>query len=527
MAKMFKIELVPIDQLLAWDKNPRERDPRRFDLVQLSLRKFGFVTPVFARKADNMLYSGHQRTGAAREIGYKEVPVCWVPDTDLDERTVNLVFNLVTNDHAKRSDFGQKLALDIDDAVSDVQLLPDATDLCPCVRWQTISPMDYFDQISAGKVNPQTKSFALEFTEVGVDIPVVIDRASNQILNGGPRLASALELGLVSYPAVFIDAHGDLLKRFLNQISMSFDLQKVFGESLRYNSFFRVRNQGAQRKVLGVGFHIWTFHKEHAKFGKVWMESHCTVLKGKDRDRWIARHGTTVIDFGAGRLDNTVKLQESGINCIPFEPFCLRPHSDEISYSSSRMIAINFLGWVSKRERLDSLFCSSVFNSVPFPEDREHMMTIFQALCCRGAKLFLLTLKDTSLKSTLFKNGDNKTSRMNRFIMLDSEPGTFVGSILTRPKVQKHHSREELIAQGNRYFHRTTYNSANGSSHGIECASSREIDPERLVRALEFEFDLPYPNNKRMGLQDKAIAAFSTYTDIDLVSVQKRLKQNV
>jgi hypothetical protein len=155
------------------------------------------------------------------------------------------------------------------------------------------------------------------------------------------------------------------------------------------------------------------------------------------------------------------------------------------------------------------------------------MMTIFQALCCRGAKLFLLTLKDTQLKSSLFSNRPDKVSRESRLVMLDSEPGTFVRSILTRPKVQKYHSRKELIAQGNRYFHRTTYNSASGGSHGIECEGSREIDPERLVRALLFEFDLPYPNNKRMGLQDKAVAAFSAYTDIDLVSVQKHLKQNV
>jgi hypothetical protein len=510
-----EIQLRDITDLKAWERNPRERDPQRFDWIQLSLRKFGFVTPVFARE-DGMLYSGHQRTGAAREIGFTQVPVVYLPKFEnYTDQNINILFNLVTNDHKTKADYGKKLVWEVEKLVDVVRALPDTTDLYPCLDLFEICPADYIDQLSFEAVSPQTKSFALHFATLAIDIPIVLD-ANNQIVNGINRLAAALEKGRTKYPAVRVTENSELLQTFLNKITMTFDLEKAFGEALRYNSFFRAMNQGAQRKILGVGFTSWTFKADCTKYGNTWKKEHCTKLQGDDRNRWIAEHGTTVIDFGAGRMDNTVKIQDSGIQCIPFEPYLLKPGTDEINYPGAMMVNKRFLAWVKSRVRLDSVFCSSVFNSVPFPEDREHMMTIFQALCCREAKLFLLTLNITGLNSTLFSNGLNATQRQGRAIILDSEPGTFIGGILEKAKVQKFHTKPELIAQGQRYFHLVEYHAANSGSHGIKCAGARPIDPVRLVKALEFEFNLPYPEGRRMGLVDKAIEAFSVYCDIDL-----------
>jgi hypothetical protein len=511
-----EIQLRDIHDLKAWERNPRERDPQRFDWIQLSLSKFGFVTPVFARE-DGMLYSGHQRTGAARAIGFTQVPVVYLPHyPDQSDRNINILFNLITNDHATRSDYGRKLVSEVADIVELVRLLPDTTDLYPCLNYFFISPADYQDQLTTEAISSQTKNFAINFATMGIDIPIVLD-PNRQIINGVNRLAASLEKGRTSVPAVIVSENCELLQAFLNKITMSFDLEKVFGESLRYNSFFRARNQGAQRKILGVGFAFWAFKAECNKHGNKWKQEHCTKLEGADRERWIAEHGTTVIDFGAGRMDNTVKLQESGINCIPFEPYLLKPGTDEITYPGAIMVNKRFLAWVKSKQRLDSVFCSSVFNSVPFADDREHLMVIFQALCSRNSKLFLLTLNTISLKSRLFNNGLNKASRQDNSVMLDGEPGTFIGGILCETaKVQKYHSKEELIAQGQRYFHLVEYHNANSGSHGIKCAGARPIDPVRLVKALEFEFNLPYPEGRRMGLVEQAIAAFSVYCDIDL-----------
>lgn len=37
----------------------------------------------------------------------------------------------------------------------------------------------------------------------------------------------------------------------------------------------------------------------------------------------------------------------------------------------------------------------------------------------------------------------------------------------------------------------------------------KEINPDSLREALEFEFNLPHPNGKRLGLAEKAKKSFS------------------
>jgi ParB-like nuclease domain len=520
---MQKIELVDPKDLLAWDKNPRERDPERFEWLQMSLRKFGFVMPVFVRQTDGLLYSGHQRTGAAVAIGFSRVPVVTIPSPGEElERSVNILFNLCTNDHATKADFGAKAALDLD-SLSQFESLPDTSDRYPCLQQYAVEPSTFLPQLTPDRVSMATVGFADHLHDLGIQIPVVLDE-DGMIVNGGARLMSAIAKGIVAYPAVRVVENADALKLFLNKITMSFDLKKAFGEELRYNSFFRQNSQTIHRTILGVGFFQWVFGAEARQGGNPWLMKNLTVLEGDNLRRWKEEHGTVVIDFGAGRLDNTRKLQAVGITCIPFEPYCMKPGKDEITLTGARAIARRFLFWLKSRPHIDSLFCSSVFNSVPFKQDRDYLMVIFQAICMHGSRLYLHTLSDTQLASQVFNNGLNATTRKDNAILLDSEPGVYIMRVMTdNAKVQKFHNKEELIAMGHEFFHRVKYYSANGSSHGIKCEGSKTIDWRELVKALEFEFDLPYPGDRRLGLVELAIECFSSFTGQDLFAMQTEL----
>jgi hypothetical protein len=517
-----QIELVDPKDLMAWAKNPRERDPQRFDWIKTSLRKFGFVMPIYVRE-DGVLYSGHQRTGAALELGFEKVPVVYLPMTGSErlERAMNVLFNLCTNDHHTKSEFGKKAAMALGE-LEEYQNLPDTDNPFPCLNHFEIVPLDFMDQLGIDRINNMTKLFAESLLSLGAEIPVILD-PKGQIINGAPRLLAAISLTHVSYPAVQVTENAEALRLFLNQITMSFDLKKAFGEELRYNSFFRRRNQAAQRTTFGVGFYQWVFGKDAQKGGKEWLLKHMVRLEGEYLQRFVAEHGTVCIDFGAGRLDNTNKLQAAGLVCIPFEPYCMRPNSDEITFPGARAIAKRFLLWLAKRPKIDSVFCSSVFNSVPFKQDRDYLMVIFQALCLHGARLYLHTLSDATLASRVFNNGLNEASRSDGAILLDSEPGLYINEILNVAKVQKFHSKEELIAMGKQHFHHVHYSPANSASHGIKCEQPRSIDWSVLVKALEFEFDLPYPGNQRLGMADLAVDCFSAFTGHNLNQVRGQM----
>jgi hypothetical protein len=91
---------VNIDDIRPSTYNPRQADPARLDLVELSLRKLGFVLPLFA-DADGELLSGHQRHHVATRMGATRVPVAFTKAMDLNKRkAVNILFNRATNDFA-------------------------------------------------------------------------------------------------------------------------------------------------------------------------------------------------------------------------------------------------------------------------------------------------------------------------------------------------------------------------------------------------------------------------------------------
>ena len=79
------ITLETIDAIQPSTYNPRSAVPERLDLIELSLRKLGFIAPIFA-DADGEILSGHQRHLVASRMGATHVPVFRTKALDLDQR---------------------------------------------------------------------------------------------------------------------------------------------------------------------------------------------------------------------------------------------------------------------------------------------------------------------------------------------------------------------------------------------------------------------------------------------------------
>lgn len=78
---------VSIGDLTPWDRNPRHNDEAVTE-VAASIRRFGFASPIVARKADGMVIAGHTRLKAAKSLGLETVPVRYV---DLDPTEAQLL----------------------------------------------------------------------------------------------------------------------------------------------------------------------------------------------------------------------------------------------------------------------------------------------------------------------------------------------------------------------------------------------------------------------------------------------------
>jgi DNA modification methylase len=90
------IEQVPIDGLRPDPANPRRISEEELDALERSIRQFGFVQPVLARREDATVIGGHQRLLAARRLGLTSVPVIWLDLSAEQARLLGLALNKIS-----------------------------------------------------------------------------------------------------------------------------------------------------------------------------------------------------------------------------------------------------------------------------------------------------------------------------------------------------------------------------------------------------------------------------------------------
>jgi DNA modification methylase len=90
------LDQVPIDQLRPDPANPRRISEEELDALERSLRRFGFVEPVIARREDATVVGGHQRLLAARRLGLTSVPVIWLDLGAEQARLLGLALNKIS-----------------------------------------------------------------------------------------------------------------------------------------------------------------------------------------------------------------------------------------------------------------------------------------------------------------------------------------------------------------------------------------------------------------------------------------------
>jgi len=93
-----KITQIPIDDLHPDPANPRRISDAELEALTRSIREFGFVDPVLARKEDKAVVGGHMRLLAARRLGLKTVPVIFVDLSVEQARLLNLSLNRISGD---------------------------------------------------------------------------------------------------------------------------------------------------------------------------------------------------------------------------------------------------------------------------------------------------------------------------------------------------------------------------------------------------------------------------------------------
>lgn len=509
------IKLVPIDAIHASEYNPRRNDERRLALTELSLRKLGFVLPIYADEGGEIL-SGHQRHIVALRMGFTVVPVEYVSSKALGERkAVNVLFNRATNDLQKQDTISsiKKRLYDMDmDAMT--RELPDIEPNTPA-SFPCVHDLHRMDTVKLARLNHRdfdthTKQLAKALEKrIGSFMPLVVGPEGN-VINGIGRLQAAAEDKRKVVPCVQVSkAQEAFATAMLNLLSMDFDMESTYADDLRYNSFMRERNtretDAEGRAALGDGFFKGVFPNNNGR-------DFC-VLEGAALEKWKAHYGSSVVDFGAGKLSNTRTLRAAGIHVSAFEPYFVTV-GEKVHKEKSLEIARKFLDEVEAGTRYSSVFISSVFNSVPFMADRKAIAVIAAALCYPDG---MAVCWCQSNEAPQFEGTKRKylTNEKTLTFRLDYEPNIIMGDLGAHPKVQKGHTEAEMREIFKPCFEKIARMELIRKFWYVEAAKP-VLDPAALAAALDFEFELPYPDGTRMGLSGRAREAFEHRLGIKL-----------
>ena len=98
---------------------------------------------------------------------------------------------------------------------------------------------------------------------------------------------------------------------------------------------------------------------------------------------------------------------------------------------------------------------------------------------------------------------------------LDYEPNTIMGDLGNHPKVQKGHTEEEMRSIFAPCFSKVRRLELIDKFWYME-VEKPVLAPDALAAALDFEFELPYPDGTRMGLSQRAREAFEHRLGIKL-----------
>lgn len=475
--------------------NPRKRDPARIGLLRLSIAKLGFLMPVFASKATGLLLSGHQRQHVSKELGLSAIPVQYIDIKEADIAGVNILFNRVTNDFGA-FDTGAIASskLDLDTVMEAAEALPDADPDNPFAINCKMEPVAALAAQNSDKFNDKAANQAAALMRMNVHIPAVVSE-SGEIVNGVHRIFAALSAGMTHWPIVRIPDHiASVATNFLNYLSMDFNVDEDFKKLIRYSAYRRPQNN---RGAVGKSYRFWANGCRTLPDAESYGPEYWTTFRDM--------HGQTILDFGAGLGNAAAYLNTKGFAAYDFEPYRIDPAgtSGKPSPAYSKQQAKRFLDQIADRKvRFDSIFLSSVLNSVPFPEDRLVVLAIVHALCARDTVVYG-TCRDIS-----DFNYEYGGIRKANYFTFDTEPAVRVGDVMRNPKIQKFHSQDEAREMFQRFWKDIEF-WPGGNVFYWRCRAPMGFNPKVVGKALELEFDLPYEDGTTLGLVDYAKAAFS------------------
>lgn len=445
----------PLTALAPADYNPRFLSEEKFLMLQESLRKFGVIKPIIINGGNGILTAGHQRTRAMKAIGMTHCPAIRLQDIN---RTDEIRFNLYHNS--------------VETNKSEVHLDLEGSELEP-ETYAYISPENiHFERNANAQV---VKGMSGLIRRYGAWGSVVCSEDGRIVLNSDYAVACCqLRTPILVY----------MIPR------------EQEAEMLRYLS---VEYGEYHYEALGVKSYNQLHCQMHRLQGKKSRLITSTLYERQIIPTLLKDERT--IDFGAGRCAYANMLANQGYHILPYEP-----HFQCKGALNVREVVnqINRLEVDIRRNGLfDVVVLDSVLNSVVNSYFEHAVLTTCNALLKSNGRIYIGTrnIKFTERVANFLKN--NAKARDIQFLDKENFGATYRSGVWTMQHFHSHESLRKLLEE---YFYKVEMRGTENDSQIYAVASCpRPLSTEKIVEAVNAEFNMEYPGNYHHNRHDKLV----------------------
>lgn len=442
-----KYSVVDLNSIIPAKYNPRKIDEKEFEFLKESLRKLGAIIPVIVNKENNVIIAGHQRTKAMKALGLHKVNVFYVENITASDE---MVFNQMHN-------------------------YQDTEDGCFGIAKEKLTVGFHEVNQNLFDIKNYNKKLLTEIGRIlikyGNVLTAVICR--NEVIVGCNYIKTCQLLDSAVNIYVLDDNKYDDAK---------FYLLRKYGyfcyDSLKKDTFIQGLAQLYRRTISEknkVSNHSWLYEN--------FVFSDIKGIRGKH-----------ILDFGAGKMAYIKKLSGYA-DCAAIEFY---PHDyKSIDMKLGNKLIDYLCSILSKGNSLfDVVICDSVLNSVDCKAAEDAVMGCLNAFCKLNGVLFI---SGRNLRKVSENECTIAYCRSARFL----DKNYFSGIYRNGHWYYQHfHTEDTYRALMEENGFKIIKENSESSRWDLKCEKISELPKEKLIKSIDYEFNLPLPNGKSYNRQE-------------------------
>lgn len=437
------MEYVKFTDIKPADYNPRRISDSAFAELKGSLKTLGFILPIIVNRENMTIVAGHQRTKAAMAIGLTEAPCYYVSGIDIESE---VRFNQVHN---------------------GIELEPDIHSECLNVRapgfYDDIAAEDFIIKDSKATI---VKDMCQLMVNYGNALCAIV--IGSECVFGNNYIKAAKITGMPIHCCFVEESKRAMFEYYFKQ-----DYGVFSYDHIERGDFVQGLAQPPRLKVLP-----WSCLYEIV----------VPHLQNEDRK------SVKVFDFGCGKAQYITKLhkQLGYRNAIGLEFF--NHNTVGISVEHGQEMVDDFIAFVKANGKFDYVICDAVINSVNTQEAEDAVLMCLNLFCKMGGKIFISGRNLEYMKQQTETNR-NTTPMMsinffdeNGLTAIMKQGQWFFQKFLTDEDVDKIIKRMGFDVfvrkKSSGYFFIGAY-------------KTKDFPKEEYAKAVDYEFNLKLPNNRR------------------------------